>query len=56
MRDRSHYHALLLAIFVIAGLPIFEPVPQPMALYEPSAALPDLALGRCAWTCAGETA
>ena len=56
MRDRSHYPALLLAMFVIAGLAIFEPVPQPMALYEPSAALPALAMGSCVSTCVGEMA
>ena len=43
-------------MFVIAGLAIFEPGPEPMAYYGPSAVPPVLAIGVCASTCAGEAA
>ena len=56
MRNISHRSILLLVMFVIAGLAIFEPGPEPMAYYGPSAVLPALAIGGCASTCVGEAA
>ena len=56
MRNRFHHPALLLAKYVSAGLATFEPAPRPVAHYNPSEALPALALAGCASTCTGDTA